>query len=244
MIRVRHSGRLVLALPLVVVGLVGTGVALSRSALVGIQPDGSILIPNGQALTPAGDHIEVSDRPLGMVFSPNGTQLAVVTGSNFGTRWLHIIDPQANTLKQSISIGNSFVGVDFSPAGDRIYVGGGASNDVKFFALGPGGTFAADGRSHRRRGAERARPECERDPAVCGAEHGQPGGGHRHGDARDRRTHSGRHLSVHPVMSRRDKVYVSNWGGRFPGPATSPTDCFRLSWTTDRHPGQRHRLGH
>ena len=94
MIRVRHSRRLVLALPLVIVGLVGTGVAVSRSTLVGLQPDGSILIPTGQALTPAGDHIEVSDRPLGMVLSPNGALMAVVTGSNFGTRSLHIIDVQ------------------------------------------------------------------------------------------------------------------------------------------------------
>jgi YVTN family beta-propeller protein len=145
MLRIVRNRRLVFALPLVIVGLVGTGLAFGPFAVVGRQFDGTVLIPTGQLLTPAGEHVEVSDRPLGMALSPNGALMAVVTGSNFGTRSLHIIDVQANTLTQSISIGNSFVGVNFSPAGDRLYVGGGASNDVKFFALGPGGTFVADG---------------------------------------------------------------------------------------------------
>jgi hypothetical protein len=35
-----------------------------------------------------------------------------------------------------VSISNSFVGVGFSPSGDTIYVGGGASNDVKIFTAG------------------------------------------------------------------------------------------------------------
>ena len=145
MARIVRNRRLVFAVAIVILGLVGTGLALSRTAVVGVQSDGSVLIPTGQMLTPAGDHVEVSDRPLGMALSPNGALMAVVTGSNFGTRSLHIIDVHTNTLTQSISIGNSFVGVNFSPAGDRIYVGGGASNDVKFFALGPAGTFVADG---------------------------------------------------------------------------------------------------
>src|SRR5215471_17441260 len=89
---------------------------------VGVQPDGSIIVPSGQRLTPAGHHIEVNDRPLGMVVSPTGQLLAVVTGSNFSPRALHIIDLPARALKQSIGIGDSFVGVDFSPSGDRIYV--------------------------------------------------------------------------------------------------------------------------
>jgi DNA-binding beta-propeller fold protein YncE len=90
---------------------------------VGVQSNGEIVVPNGQLLTPAGAHIEVNDRPLGMVLSPDRHTLAVVTGSNFNPRALHLIDVDSQTLKQTISISNSFVGVGFSPAGDRIYVG-------------------------------------------------------------------------------------------------------------------------
>ncbi|HSS38667.1 MAG TPA: hypothetical protein VLT58_07850, partial [Polyangia bacterium] len=53
---------------------------------VGVQPDGSIVVPTGQRLTPTGTTIDVNDRPLGMVVSPDGSKLAVVTGSNFASR--------------------------------------------------------------------------------------------------------------------------------------------------------------
>jgi hypothetical protein len=52
--------------------LVATGFAFGSRWTIGVQPDGSILIPNGRALTPAGTHIEVDDRPLGMVLIASG----------------------------------------------------------------------------------------------------------------------------------------------------------------------------
>src|SRR5262249_43052513 len=137
--------RLLTGFVVLTVGIAASGVAFRHRMLVGVQSDGRILVPNGQTLTPEGTHIEVNDRPLGMVVSPGGGLLAVVTGSNFNPRALHIIDLSTRALKQTIGIANSFVGVAFSPAGDRIYVGGGASNDVKFFKAGADGTFAADG---------------------------------------------------------------------------------------------------
>jgi YVTN family beta-propeller protein len=135
----------VLSLSLTIVSLAATGMAFRHHFSIGVQPDGRILVPNGQLLSPAGSHIEVNDRPLGMVLSPSHRTLAVVTGSNFNSRALHLIDVESSTLKQTISIANSFAGVAFSPAGNRIFVGGGASNDVKLFAAAPDGSFAAAG---------------------------------------------------------------------------------------------------
>ena len=227
----------VLTIAALVVALVGIGLASKRSLSIGMQPDGSIMIPTGQMLTPAGDHIEVSDRPLGMVLSPDGTLMAVVTGSNFGTRSLHTIDVQTRTLKQSISIGNSFVGVAFSPAGDRIYVGGGASNDVKFFRLDPVGTFVADGTL-----------------AVAGA---APSGltlnasGTRLYIALNQahqvavidtatkailtRIPVGTYPYTTAISADGTKVYVSNWGGRVPGPGDFTDGSFPV--VVDRRTG-------
>src|SRR5882762_5810826 len=131
--RIRSAPRPLLCLWLVAVLVIGAGFAFRSHPTVGVQPNGSILTPNGQTLTPAGTHIEVNDRPLGMVLSPDRHALAVVTGSNFNPRALHLIDVNTMTLKQTIGIANSFVGVAFNPGGDTIYVGGGASNDVKIF---------------------------------------------------------------------------------------------------------------
>ena len=63
--RMQLSRRLLLWFSLIAVPLVVTGFAYRSRLTIGVQPDGSILVPNGQTLTPAGSHIEVSDRPLG-----------------------------------------------------------------------------------------------------------------------------------------------------------------------------------
>ena len=140
----RMVGRLLTTVMIATTAIGTTAYAVHQALLAGVQPDGRILIPNGQTLTPAGTHLQVNDRPLGMVVSPDGTLLAVVTGSNFNPRALHIIDLQTRTLKQTLAIANSFVGVAFNPAGDTLYVGGGPSNDVKIFKA-TSGVFAVAG---------------------------------------------------------------------------------------------------
>src|SRR5262245_57057358 len=117
--------------------------ALVALSVVGAQQNGSILLPNGQTIVPAGSQVEVGDRPLGIAVSPDGTQAAVATASNFAPRALHIVDLATQTVAQTISIGNSFVGVAFSPDGNTLYVGGGADNDVKIFTRSAAGTWAA-----------------------------------------------------------------------------------------------------
>ncbi|HEU5255818.1 MAG TPA: bifunctional YncE family protein/alkaline phosphatase family protein [Vicinamibacterales bacterium] len=207
----------------------GTTYALKHlQAHVGPQPDGSFVVPTGQTLTPAGVHVEVSDRPLGMILSPDGQTLAVATGSNFGTRSLHIIDVPTNALRQSLNIGNSFVGVDFNPAGDRLYVGGGASNDVKFFRLTNTGSWVADGTL-----------------AIAGAAPSgltlNPDGTKLYValnmtnqvaviDTTTRAILNRIPVGTYPyttVMSiDGSKVYVSNWGGKIPGPGDATDGMF------------------
>jgi YVTN family beta-propeller protein len=145
--RISRVSRSVLWALLLTCAIGGTGlaVAIRRAPLVGAQGDGRFVTPTGHTLTPAGTHIEVSDRPLGMAFSPDRSLLAVATGANFGQRSLHLIDARTNVVKQTFPLGNSFVGVDFSPTGDTIYVGGGAANDVKFFTRAADGSYAAAG---------------------------------------------------------------------------------------------------
>jgi YVTN family beta-propeller protein len=202
--------------------MAGTGFAvIRRDVLVGKQPDGSFIVPTGRVLTPAGAHIDVNDRPLGMVRSPAGDVVAVVTGSNFNPRALHLIDLRAKALKQTIGIDNSFVGVDFSPAGDRLYVGGGAGNDVKFFTRAADGSFAADGRLPIAGAAPSGldvNPDGSRLYVALNMTHEVAVI-----DTTTRALLARVPVGIYPyttvVSADGRKIYVSNWGGRVPGPA-------------------------
>ncbi len=185
---------------------------------VGPQPDGSFIVPTGQTITPAGAHIEVADRPLGMALSPDGNLLAVVTGSNFASRRIHLIDVRAGSIAQSIAIGDSFVGVAFSADGQTLYVGGGLDHNVKI--------YKKDGAQFRQDALV---------PIAASAPSGlslSPGGDTlyvalnlKHTVAiLDTKTRAVVEAPVgtypYTTAATRDgsKVYVSNWGGRRPQP--------------------------
>ena len=129
-----------LAVRVLIAGLVlPIGVAAKVAiSFVGAQPDGSVLLPNGQTITPVGTQIEVNDRPLAIAISPDGAQAAVATASNFAPRALQIIDLASQSVAQTLPIGNSFVGLAYAPGGQTLYVGGGADNDVKIFTRNGG----------------------------------------------------------------------------------------------------------
>ncbi|HKE84359.1 MAG TPA: bifunctional YncE family protein/alkaline phosphatase family protein [Vicinamibacterales bacterium] len=219
--------------PLVAVGLVVTGVAAkSKLITVGLQPDGTILVPNGQALTPGGDYIEVNDRPLGMVLSPNGALMAVVTGSNFNPRALHIIDVARHTLKQTISIGNSFVGVGFSPSGDRIWVGGGAGNDVRIFRQLPDGSYTADGTIPISGGSAPSGLSLNANGTrvyIALNQTNQVAVIDTATRAILTRIPVGTFPYTTVLSTDGTKVYVSNWGGRIPGPGDTTDGMFPVA---------------
>ncbi len=200
---------------LVPIGL-AAGVALS---LVGRQPSGSVLLPNGQTITPAGQQIEVNDRPLGIAVSPDGTQAAVATASNFAPRALHIIDVATEAITQTISIGNSFVGLAFSPDGNRLYVGGGADNDVKVFARGADGLWALSLRvpipSSAPSGLSLS-PAGDKLYVALNRRHALGIVDTSTGVTAQVATGAFPYTTVTTADGK--KVYVSNWGGRLPQP--------------------------
>src|SRR5262249_35635432 len=146
--------------------------------------------------------------------------LAVVTGSNFNPRALHLVDVGSKAVKQTIPIANSFVGVAFSPAGDKIYVGGGASNDVKFFAQAPDGSVKADG-TLRIAGAAPSGLTLSSDGKLLYVALNQTNNVAVI-DTATRAIVAQVPVGTFPYTAVASldgtKVYVSNWGGRIPGP--------------------------
>ncbi|MCC6858502.1 MAG: beta-propeller fold lactonase family protein, partial [Bryobacterales bacterium] len=172
---------------------------------------------------------EVNDRPLGMVLSPDGSRLAVVTGSNFAPRALHILDARRAALLGTVPIGNSFVGVAFSPDGRRLYVGGGASDEV--IVLGE----RADGKFER----------MDKFPIPGGAPSGlslSPDGSTLYVALNLKHSAAVINLStrevaqipvgMHPyttaVAPSGKKVYVSNWAGRKARPGDVTDELYRI----------------
>jgi YVTN family beta-propeller protein len=216
--RSRTLTRAALTLLIVTLG-VGTTVLAVHHRVVGVQHDGRILVPTGQTLTPAGTHIEVNDRPLGMAVSPDGNLLAVVTGSNFGARAIHLIEVQSRTLRQTIAIANSFVGVAFSPDGATIYVGGGPSNDVKIFKA-TAGVFAAAGTIPISGGPQPSGLTLNADGSRLYVALNQTNevGIIDTASKAVARVKTGTYPYTAVISADGRKVYVSNWGGKIPGP--------------------------
>ena len=199
--------------------LAAAAFAVGQLKHIGISQNGSLLIPTGQLISPAGDHVEVNDRPLGMVVSPDGGTVFVSTGSNFAPRAVHLIDLGSRSVKQTIPVGDSFVGIALNKEGTTLYVGGGSNNDVKIFQKQANGTFAADGSVTIAGGAPSGLALSPDESKLYVALN------LRNSIAVvDVKTRTFTEIAVgtypYTVVVSPDgrHVYVSNWGGRRPGP--------------------------
>src|SRR2546426_8879363 len=111
-------------------GLAAFGVAalvvVRRSSLedhiprkLGPQPDGSILVPTNQLLTPAGFQLQFPGRPTDLALSPDGSLLAVKNQLD-----ILPVRMQDRALLQTLTMargGQGFVGILFSADGKRIF---------------------------------------------------------------------------------------------------------------------------
>ncbi|MCK5704402.1 MAG: beta-propeller fold lactonase family protein, partial [Cyclobacteriaceae bacterium] len=87
--------------------------------MLGLQPDGSILVPTNQYIKPAGFQVYFNGRPVDLALSPNGKWLAVLNKNS-----LELIRIKDRTIIQRLPIrkGGSYNGVSFSADGKKIYV--------------------------------------------------------------------------------------------------------------------------
>jgi len=132
-----------LALALSVLALVSAGPAERQTP--GVQGDVTLL-PNGWKISPAGRHLSVGDLPLAMAESRDGRYL-VVTNNGYAKPTLTVVDLASFTVKARTPVDDAWLGLAWSPSGDRLYSSGGAGNKVLEFRfkkgkLSPGRTFA------------------------------------------------------------------------------------------------------
>ena len=102
---------------------------------------GSVLLPNGWTLTPAGEQIQVGGLPLAMALHPDGRYL-VVANSGAAPRTIDVIDLTQRKIVSRAPADESWLGLGLNADGTGVYAGGGMKNSILRFSLREGNIAA------------------------------------------------------------------------------------------------------
>jgi DNA-binding beta-propeller fold protein YncE len=92
---------------------------------VGPQPNGSFLLNSGWRLRPAGSLVPVDTLPMSLLVMPDGKRLLVLN-AGYNPPSLSLLDVGARREIARTPVPDAWLGLAFSPKGDRVYVGGGS----------------------------------------------------------------------------------------------------------------------
>ena len=130
------------------------GVALTAALLcsqsspreqVGPLPGGGFLLNSGWKLDPAGKQVPLDTFPMATALSPDGKYLLVLNGG-YRPPSISVIDTASATVVSHTPVPDAWLGLAFTPNGDRVYVGGASKASIFEFTfangtLQPGRTF-------------------------------------------------------------------------------------------------------
>src|ERR1039458_7095509 len=102
----------------------------------GLRPNQNLLF-NGWGITPAGEHITLSDMPLKLILSPDGKFLLAVSGG-YNDTGLTIVYTREKQLAQFVPLKKCWNGLAFSKDGKRVLVSGGGSGLIHVFKYANG----------------------------------------------------------------------------------------------------------
>ena len=212
--------------------------------LVGPRDDRVVMTPVNQTLTPAGRQLPLTGmRPQAMSLSPDG-QLLVVSGK---TSELVVVDPDSGTIRQRVAMPSeeqhvppsastnilrpdaraqvSYTGLIFSPDGRRIYLSN-VNGSIKVFQVAEDGQVAPSySLPLPPANAPRRQPEIPSGLALNADGSRLLVAANLSNQLYELDSQTGqllRHWDVgvapYDVVNVGDKAFVSNWGGRRPGP--------------------------
>ena len=93
---------------------------------------GKNLLASGWGVTPAGEHVRISDLPLKMIVSPDKRMLVAVSGG-FNDTGVTLLDLATRKVTQFLPLRECWNGLAFSRDGKRIFVSGGDTGLVHVF---------------------------------------------------------------------------------------------------------------
>ena len=109
----------------------------SKAVLPGTLDDGTILLPNGWRLSPAGTHLGVGELPLNADLSPDG-RYAIITNDGTAQHSISIVDLDRWEVTQTLRIPKAWLGIKFFDAGKRFVASGGNDNCIRIYRFEDG----------------------------------------------------------------------------------------------------------
>ena len=100
-----------------------------RRETVGPTEDGGFLLSSGWRLKPAGTTIPLSTLPLAQALAPDSRGLAILN-AGIAPASVSLIDLETSRETARITIKDGWRGLVFSPAGDKLYAGGGSRASI------------------------------------------------------------------------------------------------------------------
>jgi len=102
----------------------------------GLHPDKNLLF-NGWGVTPAGQHVPVSDLALKLIVAPDKKRVLAVHGG-FTQHGVTVLDLASRQQTQFLPLAEAWNGIAFSRDGHRFFVSGGSSGKIHLFAYADG----------------------------------------------------------------------------------------------------------
>jgi YVTN family beta-propeller protein len=104
---------------------------------VGPLPGGGFLLNSGWRLEPAGRQIPLDTFPMSTALSPDGRYLLVLNGG-YNPPTISVLEAATGRETNRVHVADGWLGLAFSPKGDRVYVGGGSRAAVFEFSFADG----------------------------------------------------------------------------------------------------------
>jgi YVTN family beta-propeller protein len=104
---------------------------------VGPLPGGGFLLNSGWRLEPVGKQIPLDTFPMSTALSPDGRYLLVLNGG-YNPPTISVLEAATGREMNRVHLADGWLGLTFSPKGDRVYVGGGSRAAVFEFSFADG----------------------------------------------------------------------------------------------------------
>jgi DNA-binding beta-propeller fold protein YncE len=114
--------------------------AVLARVLPGVQPGGTVLLPNQWSLRPAGKQLLLGDFPVNLALHPGGEWLAVLH-AGYGEHEVVIVDLKRQKISARVGIAQTFYGLCFAPDGRSLYASGGEFEVIHAFQFEDGFLF-------------------------------------------------------------------------------------------------------